>query len=109
MQQRPLMQKMTVPVIALGAILVLSHFALAQARLPGAVYDFDKKGEKPGPAPRRDISGVWEPASGPGGGIQGKGAAAMESCKREKPGGKDAGEPNAAVAGTGLPTTAFLK
>src|SRR5438270_4749701 len=109
MQKRPLMQKMTVPVIALGAILVFSHFALAQARLPGAVYDFDKKGEKPGPAPRRDISGVWEPASGVSGGIQGKGAAAMESCKRDPQTGKYAVDRNAPVTDTGYATPDCLK
>jgi hypothetical protein len=32
------------------------------ARQPGAFYDSDFKNEKPGPAPRHDISGVWEPA-----------------------------------------------
>ena len=32
-----------------------------------------KPGEKPGPAPRHDISGVWEPARGPGDGIQANG------------------------------------
>jgi hypothetical protein len=32
-------------------------------RQPGAVYDPDVKDEKPGPAPRRDISGTWEPAA----------------------------------------------
>ena len=45
------------------------------ARQPGAVYDFDRPDEKPAPAPKRDISGVWEPARGPGAGIQGKGRA----------------------------------
>lgn len=31
-------------------------------REPGAVYDPDVPNEKPGPAPRRDLSGIWEPA-----------------------------------------------
>jgi hypothetical protein len=31
-------------------------------REPGAVYDRDVPNEKPGPAPRRDLSGIWEPA-----------------------------------------------
>jgi len=48
-------------------------------RQPGAVYDFDFKGQKPAPAPRRDISGVWEPARGPGDAIQANGAKAMPS------------------------------
>src|SRR5438445_3611581 len=34
------------------------------------VTDALKPGEKPGPAPRHDISGIWEPARGPGDGIQ---------------------------------------
>jgi hypothetical protein len=29
-----------------------------------------KPGQQPGPAPRHDISGTWEPARGPGDGIQ---------------------------------------
>ena len=33
------------------------------------VTDALKPGEKPGPAPRHDISGIWEPARGPGDGI----------------------------------------
>jgi hypothetical protein len=45
-----------------------------EVRQPGAVYDFDRKGETPGPAPRRDISGIWIPAGGAGVGIQADGA-----------------------------------
>jgi hypothetical protein len=37
------------------------------------VVDRLKPGEKPGPAPRHDISGTWEPARGPGDGIQANG------------------------------------
>jgi hypothetical protein len=55
-------------------------------RQPGAVYDFDRPNEKPGPAPKRDISGVWEPAKGPGAGLQGKGALSMGSCEYKTPG-----------------------
>jgi hypothetical protein len=33
------------------------------------VKDALKPGEKPGPAPRHDLSGTWEPARGPGDGI----------------------------------------
>src|SRR5207245_8383994 len=36
-----------------------------------------KLGEKPAPAPRHDISGVWEPARGPGDGIQANGPRDM--------------------------------
>ena len=49
------------------------------ARQPGAIYDFDKKGEKPAPAPKRALSGVWEPAATPGAGIQANGAGEMPS------------------------------
>jgi len=48
-------------------------------RQPGAIYDYDAKGEKPTPAPRRDISGTWEPARGFGDAIQATGAKAMPS------------------------------
>ena len=65
------------------ALLVLPLVAFGQGegvvRQPGAVYDFDFKGEKPVPAPRRDISGTWEPAAGPGAGINGNGAQQMPS------------------------------
>ena len=37
------------------------------------VTDVLKPGEQPGPAPRHDISGIWEPARGPGDGIQANG------------------------------------
>jgi hypothetical protein len=77
--------------MALAATLAFSLRAHAQdqgeqdrggqdvARQPGAVYDFDKKGEKPAPAPKHDISGVWEPAGGPGAGIHANGAGEMPS------------------------------
>src|SRR2546428_7835419 len=90
MQTRPLMQKMTVPMIALIPVLIFSPWAHGQARLPGAVYDFDRKGEKPGPAPRRDISGIWEPANGVAGGNPSKGAPAPETRKTRKTRGKHA-------------------
>lgn len=60
--------------------------ARSQARQPGAVYDFDRTDERPGPAPKRDVTGVWEPAKGPGAGIQGKGALSMGSCEYKVPG-----------------------
>jgi hypothetical protein len=44
------------------------------ARQPGAVYDSDYKNEKPEPAPRRDISGVWEPARSYSDAVQATGA-----------------------------------
>ena len=70
--------------IVLTALVTISSLSLGHAqdsvaRVPGAVYDFDKKGEKSGPAPKRDISGIREPAGGPGDAIQANGAKAMPS------------------------------
>jgi len=98
-----------VPTMALVAVLGCSHAVHAQARLPGARYDADRKGEKPRPAPRRDLSGIWEPASGAGGGIQGKGALAMESCRRDKTTGRYAVQQNPPVTDTGYATSDCLK
>jgi hypothetical protein len=67
------------PGVVLLLLMTFSTAAYAQARQPGAVYDFDRKGEKPGAAPRRDISGTWEPAAGPSAGIQADGAQLMRS------------------------------
>jgi len=67
---------------AAAILLAALTFALAPAqtaRQPGAVYDFDFKGQKPAPAPIHDISGIWEPARGPGDSIQPDGAKAMPS------------------------------
>src|SRR5256885_5361978 len=65
-------------------ILVVASTPLARAqddemRLPGAVYDFDKKGEQPAPAPKHDISGIWEPAAGYNSGVAATGAKEMPS------------------------------
>ena len=43
---------------------------------PGAVYDGDVPNEKPGPAPRRSLAGIWEPAHSLGDGIGAAGAKA---------------------------------
>src|ERR1041385_2218987 len=71
----------TTGTIALTMIFGFSTFARAQGqvRQPGAIYDFDRKGEKPAPAPKRDISGTWEPAAGAGAGINATGAQQMPS------------------------------
>jgi hypothetical protein len=95
--------------IALIALLHFSSSMRAQARQPGAVYDFDQKGEKPGPAPRHDLSGIWEPAKGPGAAIAGKGAMSMESCRRDKATGKFAMQPNPPLTDTGYATPDCLK
>ena len=71
-----------VSAIALAAVLIFVPQAYAQQRQPGAVYDFDREGETPGPAPRRDISWIWEPADGPNRGIQASGAQMMPSDGR---------------------------
>jgi hypothetical protein len=87
MKSRYLMSMCALGALGLGAaVLGLPHTAFGQAggevRQPGAKYDFDVKGEKPAPAPRRDISGVWEPAAGPSSGIQANGAQQMPSTGR---------------------------
>ena len=53
-------------------------------RTPGAVYDVDFAGKKSGPAPRRDIFGIWEFAKGGGEGIQADGVKAMPSGERSR-------------------------
>ena len=98
-----------VPAFALVGALVCSPMAHAQARLPGARYDGDVKGEKPGPAPRRDLSGIWEPASGAGGGIQGKGAQAMDSCRKDPKTGRYVVQENPPLTDTGYATVDCVK
>jgi len=66
-------------VIALLFATPRAAFGQGEVRQPGAVYDFDFKGEKPAPAPRRDISGVWEPAANASAGINANGAQQMPS------------------------------
>ena len=82
-------RRFVVPTISLIAVSVFAPIiAPAQdiPRQPGAIYDFDRLDEKPAPAPKHDISGVWEPAKGPGAGLQGKGALSMGSCEYKAPG-----------------------
>lgn len=66
---------------AIGALVAWPPAALGQNifRQPGAVYDVDVKDQKPAPAPRRDISGVWEPAAHAGAGVNADGAQQMPS------------------------------
>jgi len=75
-------KRFVVSAIALVAILLFLPLAYSQIRQPGAVYDFDRKGEKPGPAPSRDISGIWVPAAGAGTGTQADGAQLKPSRGR---------------------------
>ena len=60
-------RRLAASAVALAALSFLPVRTPAQdaPRQPGAVYDADKKGETPAPAPKRDLSGVWEPAAGP--------------------------------------------
>ena len=76
-------RRVTLAGLTSAFIVALSVLAFNQTvRQPGAVYDFDFKDEKPQPAPRRDLSGIWEPARGPGDSIQATGAKAMPSDGR---------------------------
>jgi hypothetical protein len=91
--------------------------ALAQdqvARQPGAVYDFDVKGQKSAPAAPHDISGIWEPAKGPGDGIQANGTKAMPSDAKPEhnlpftPAGEDAFKAHRPGFGATAVPTAFV-
>ena len=73
---------LVVSACALVAVLSVFSLAYSQARQPGAVYDFDRKGETPAPAPRRDISGIWVPAAGAQVGVQADGAQLKPSRGR---------------------------
>ncbi|MEE8543702.1 MAG: hypothetical protein V3S94_07575 [Gammaproteobacteria bacterium] len=66
-------------VVAALTGLVFSPGTLAQSgQQPAAADD----SPQPGPAPRRDLSGTWTPASGPGGGIQARGVQAAPNDGR---------------------------
>src|ERR1700757_392926 len=69
----------TSALIAVLTFSILAHAQQQEVRQPGAVYDADVKGQKSAPAAKRDISGIWEPAKGPGDAIQANGAKAMPS------------------------------
>lgn len=80
-------KRFAVPTIALVGLLLFSPVSRAQQgggldeRQPRAVYDSDRRGEKPSPAPRRDISGIWETATSSGAGTQAKGAQLFPSSE----------------------------
>ena len=63
----------------------------AQQATPHAPDGWDRpvadvaKGQTTGPAPRHDISGSWEPANGPGDGIQGTGSKSMPADGKHEP------------------------
>jgi hypothetical protein len=75
--QKRLMESrfLAVAVGVMAAVVMWPHAASGQniMRQPGAVYDPDVKGEKPAPAPSRDISGVWEPAASANAGVNADG------------------------------------
>jgi hypothetical protein len=72
-------QRVVAFMCAFSAAGAIAAFGQGEVRQPGAVYDFDFKGQKPAPAPRRDISGVWEPAASASAGINATGAQQMPS------------------------------
>ncbi|MGH9784003.1 MAG: hypothetical protein ACRD88_07435, partial [Terriglobia bacterium] len=61
-------------VLAAFTVLALSPDTRAQSRPQPAAAE---NSPKPGPAPRRDLSGTWTPADRPGGAIQAGGVQAM--------------------------------
>jgi hypothetical protein len=72
-----MLNRFTGLILVLGAVLNFSSLASGQTARPqqgGAMKD-QKAG--PAPAPFHDISGTWEPANGPGDGIQATGVKAM--------------------------------
>jgi hypothetical protein len=99
------------------AIAFMSAFApvhAQMARQPGAVYDSDFKNEKPEPAPRRDISGTWEPARVYSDAIQADGAKNMPSDGKPEhtppftPAGLAEFQKHKAGWGTNAVATAFI-
>src|ERR1700681_592002 len=75
-----MVKRFVVPKIAVIVLLIFSTLTRAQVRRHArAVYDFDKKGEKSAPAPRHDVSGIWEPAKGASDAVQADGAKAAPS------------------------------
>jgi len=71
--------------IALLASLILSHAVRAQTDGWGRPVPRPTTNQKPAPAPRRDISGTWEPAQGPGAGIQALGPRDMPADGKHEP------------------------
>jgi hypothetical protein len=70
--------RFSVGLVGLIAAVAWPHAAPGQniMRQPGAVYDPDVKGETPAPAPRRDLSGIWEPAASANAGVNADGVRA---------------------------------
>jgi hypothetical protein len=71
------LNRFRVSVIVLLAALTFSPLAFAQNSGPKQSGPPKNKKANPAPAPIHDISGTWEPAGGPGDGIQAFGVSAM--------------------------------
>jgi hypothetical protein len=64
-------------ILVLFAGATCASAAFAQGARPAQPAPAKQQNIAPGPAPRHDISGTWEPANGPGDGIQAGGVKAM--------------------------------
>jgi hypothetical protein len=80
--------------LVVTAMLVASAFAYAQGRRVESTADLTvvdgwnrplTDPGTPGPAPVRDLSGMWEPAESPGAGIQANGPVSMPSDGKSEP------------------------
>lgn len=74
--------RLSITIVATAGMLACTGAAWSQVRVPGARYDADVPNEKPSPAPKRDLSGIWEPARGPSDAIQADGAKNMPDTGR---------------------------
>jgi hypothetical protein len=96
-----------------GARAQNGNTSAARKQQSQAVYDYDRPGEKPGPPPRRDISGIWVPAEGPGGGIQADGAQLMPASGKPEhelpftPLGREAYQANRPSVGNNMVLSVF--
>ncbi len=77
-------KRLRLPAIAVAVLMITAltflpstHGQQSLQKEPGAVYDSDVPNEKPGPAPKRSLAGIWEPAHSIGDGTQADGAKAM--------------------------------
>ena len=78
-------KKLEALTIALVVALLFLPGARAQTDGWGKPVPAAAKNAKPAPAPRHDISGTWEPAEGPGAGIQALGSKAMPADGKHEP------------------------
>ena len=80
----------TTSALALFTLTTLSMLSAQSQTTPHAPDGWDRPvasstKAQPGPAPRHDISGTWEPANGPSDGIQGTGSKAMPADGKHEP------------------------